>query len=163
MTLLSEVTKEATGLLKLGLAFMASAFLMMGAAYAVRTMVLRIVGFEAAGYYQCAWTLGGLYVGFILQARVRLLSTPTAIVENNAKCNRIVHEQALISLLLAGPGMFATLTLVPIVSQPSTVPSSTGLWICCAGFVLGWLSVRSSVANGLHYPSKRSAGLFLLD
>ena len=47
---------------------MASGFLTMGAAYAVRTMVLRIVGVEAAGFYQSAWALGGLYVGIILQA-----------------------------------------------------------------------------------------------
>jgi enterobacterial common antigen flippase len=78
--------------------------------------VLRIVGFEAAGYYQCAWTLGGLYVGFILQAMAAdFYPRLTAIAENNAKCNRIVNEQALISLLLAGPGMVATLTLAPIV------------------------------------------------
>jgi len=113
---ISEVRKEATGLLKLGLAFMASGFLMMGAAYAVRTMVLRIVGFEAAGYYQCAWTLGGLYVGFILQAMgADFYPRLTAIADNNAKCNRIVNEQALVSLLLAGPGMVATLTFAPIV------------------------------------------------
>ena len=88
----------------------------MGAAYAVRTMVLRIVGFEAAGYYQCAWTLGGLYVGFILQAMgADFYPRLTAIADNNAKCNRIVNEQALISLLLAGPGMVATLTFAPIV------------------------------------------------
>ena len=64
----SQVRQEAASLLKLGFAFMASGFLTMGAAYAVRIMVLRMVGLEAAGYYQSAWTLGGLYVGFILQA-----------------------------------------------------------------------------------------------
>ena len=139
---ISEVRKEATGLLKLGLAFMASGLLMMGAAYAVRTMVLRIVGFEAAGYYQCAWTLGGLYVGFILQAMAAdFYPRLTAIAEDNAKCNRIVNGQALISLLLAGPGMVATLTLAPIVIAAFYSAEFTRPWICCAGFVLGWLSV----------------------
>ncbi len=47
---------------------MASGFLMMGAAYAVRIIITRKVGLDAAGFYQSAWTLGGLYVGFILQA-----------------------------------------------------------------------------------------------
>lgn len=133
---ISEVRKEATGLLKLGLAFMASGFLMMGAAYAVRTMVLRTVGFEAAGYYQCAWTLGGLYVGFILQAMAAdFYPRLTAIAENNAKCNRIVNEQALISLLLAGPGMVATLTFAPIVIEAfysAEFDAAVGLlrWFC---------------------------------
>ena len=62
-------------LLKLGFAFMASGLMMSGATYAVRVLVLREVGFEAAGLYQSAWTLGGLYVGFILDAMGdRLLS-----------------------------------------------------------------------------------------
>jgi PST family polysaccharide transporter len=47
---LSVVRQEASGLLKLGFAFMVSGFLMMGAAYAVRTMVIRMVGLEAAGF-----------------------------------------------------------------------------------------------------------------
>ena len=64
----SLVRQEVPGLLKLGFAFMVSGCLMMGAGYAVRTMVLRMVGLEAAGFYSAAWTLGGLYVGFILQA-----------------------------------------------------------------------------------------------
>ena len=61
---------EATALLKLRMAFMASSLITLGVAYAVRVMVLHRVGMEASGLYQSAWTLGGLYVGFILQAWV---------------------------------------------------------------------------------------------
>ena len=64
----SQVGQEAAALLKLGFAFMASGLLMSGAAYAVRLIVVRKVGFDAAGLYQAAWGLGGLYLGFILQA-----------------------------------------------------------------------------------------------
>lgn len=112
----SQIMKEVTSLLKLGLAFMASGILTMGAAYAVRTMVLRMDGLEAAGLYQAAWTLGGLYLGFILQAMgADFYPRLTAVAKDNAKCNRLVNEQAQISLLLAGPGVIATLTLAPIV------------------------------------------------
>ena len=65
---LSQVRQEASALLKLGSAFMASGLMTMGVAYVVRVIVLRKIGFEATGLYQSAWTLGGLYVGFILQA-----------------------------------------------------------------------------------------------
>ena len=65
---ISQVRQEASALLKLGSAFMASGLMMMGVAYFVRIIVLRKVGFEATGLYQSAWTLGGLYVGIILQA-----------------------------------------------------------------------------------------------
>ncbi len=64
----SVVRQETSSLLKLGFAFMSSGFLMMGSAYAVRAIVLQGEGLEAAGFYQAAWTLGGLYVGMILQA-----------------------------------------------------------------------------------------------
>jgi len=112
----SQVRQEATGLLKLGFAFMASGLLTMGAAYAVRIIVVRQLGLEAAGFYQAAWTLGGLYVGFILQAMgADFYPRLTAVVNDNRECNRIVNEQATVGLLLAGSGVIATLTLAPMV------------------------------------------------
>ena len=112
----SQVRHEAASLLKLGFAFMASGFLTLGAAYAIRTMVLRMVGLEAAGYYQAAWTLGGLYVGFILQAMgADFYPRLTAVAKDDVACNRMVNEQAQISLLLAGPGVIATLTFASVV------------------------------------------------
>jgi PST family polysaccharide transporter len=112
----SQIKQETASLLKLGFAFMASGFLIMGAAYAVRTMVLRMVGIEAAGLYQSAWALGGLYVGFILQAMgADFYPRLTGVAKDNAQCNRLVNEQAQISLLLAGPGVIATLTFAPVV------------------------------------------------
>ena len=59
----AELARETAALLKLGFAFMVSGLATMGVAYAVRVIVLRELGFEAAGLYQSAWTIGGLYVG----------------------------------------------------------------------------------------------------
>jgi enterobacterial common antigen flippase len=108
--------RETRDLLRLGVAFMASGFLTMGAAYAIRIIILRKAGFEAAGLYQAAWALGGLYVGFILQSMgADFYPRLTAACRDNGECNRIVNEQARISLLLAGPGLIATLTFAPLV------------------------------------------------
>jgi antigen flippase len=133
---LSEVRHEAASLLKLGCAFMVTGFLMMGAAYAVRIMVVRNVGLEAAGFYSAAWTLGGLYVGFVFQAMgtdfyPRLVSVAT----DNPRCNQLVNEQAQVSLLLAGPGIIATLTFAPLVialfySAKFVEAAETLRWIC---------------------------------
>jgi len=112
----SQTGHEAAALLKLGFAFMVSGLLVSGAAYAVRLIVVRKVGFDAAGLYQAAWALGGLYIGFILQAMgADFYPRLTAIVNDNAECNRVVNEQAHISMLLAGPGVIATLTFAPLV------------------------------------------------
>lgn len=112
----SQVGHEQAALLKLGFAFMSSGLMMTGAAYVVRIFIVRNVGFDAAGLYQSAWALGGLYIGFVLQAMgTDFYPRLTAIANDNAECNRLVNEQAHVSLLLAGPGIIATLTLAPLV------------------------------------------------
>ena len=112
----SDVRREQAALLKLGVAFMASAVMMMGAAYAIRILVTREIGIAAAGLYQSAWAVGGLYVGLILQAMgADFYPRLTAVAHDNAECNRVVNEQAHVSLLLAGPGVLATITLAPLI------------------------------------------------
>jgi PST family polysaccharide transporter len=131
-----EVGEEAAALLKLGVVFMASAFLTTGAAYAIRLIVLKHSGFEAAGLYQAAWALGGLYAGFILQAMgTDFFPRLTAVANDNQECNRLVNEQAQISILLAGPGLLATLTVAPLVMtifySHEFIPAVDLLrWIC---------------------------------
>jgi PST family polysaccharide transporter len=112
----AQVGHEVNALLKLGFAFMASGFLTTGAVLAIRVIIVRKTGVEAAGLYQSAWVLGGLYVGFILQAMgADFYPRLTGIARDNAACNRLVNEQAQVSLLLAGPGVVATLTFAPVV------------------------------------------------
>ncbi len=111
-----EISQEQSALLKLGFAFMSSGLMMAGAAYAVRIIVVRNVGFDAAGLYQSAWALGGLYIGLILQSMgADFYPRLTAIVNDHTECNRVVNEQAHVSLLLAGPGVIATLAFAPLV------------------------------------------------
>ena len=89
---------------------------MMGAAYAVRAIILRIDGLEAAGLFSAAWTLGGLYVGIILQAMgADFYPRLVGVSDNNQECNRLVNEQTLVSLLLAGPGVIATVIFAPLI------------------------------------------------
>jgi antigen flippase len=111
-----QVRNEVAGLLKLGFAFMASGMLILGAAYVVRIMVARKIGLEAAGFYQAAWYFGVTYVGLILQAMgADFYPRLTGAVGNHTEGNRLVNEQAQVSLLLAGPGVIATLTFAPVV------------------------------------------------
>jgi O-antigen/teichoic acid export membrane protein len=88
----------------------------VGRTRALRAIVLRIEGLDAAGFYSAAWTLGGLYVGIILQAMAAdFYPRLVGAAEDHPRCNRIVNEQTQVSLLLAGPGVIATLTLAPLV------------------------------------------------
>lgn len=107
---------EAKVLLRLGLAFLASSLFTVGSAYVIRIFIVQLVDVEAAGLYQAAWSLGGLYAGFILQAMgTDFYPRLTGVARNNPECNRLVNEQAEISMLLAGPGVVATMTLAPTV------------------------------------------------
>jgi enterobacterial common antigen flippase len=131
-----DVRRETTSLLKLGLAFMASGLLMMGAAYVVRIILIRHGGLEQAGLYQAAWTLGGLYMGFVLQAMsADFYPRLVAVANDDAECNRLVNEQARVGLLLVGVGAIATLTFAPLVvslfySAAFEAAADTLRWIC---------------------------------
>ncbi len=127
----------------------------------MRIIVLRKVGFEATGLYQSAWTLGGLYVGFILQAMgADFYPRLTASIQDNEECNRLVNEQTLVGLLLAGPGVLATLTFAPLV-----IALFYSREIRCCGWnpaldLPGSHAAGDHLADGLHHRGQRQARLF---
>lgn len=132
----SQIVQEAGALLKLGSVFMASGLMLTGIAYLIRILILRKIGFEATGLYQSAWTLGGLYVGFIIQAMAAdFYPRLTASATDNTTCNRLVNEQVRVGLLLAGPGVIATLTFAPVIIAlfyTAKFGAAVGIlrWIC---------------------------------
>jgi enterobacterial common antigen flippase len=153
---LSQVRQEASALLKLGSAFMASGMLTLAVAYAVRITVLHKIGLEATGLYQSAWTLGGLYVAFILQAMgADFYPRLTASIHNKQEANRLVNEQTLVGVLLAGPGVLATLTFAPLVITllySAKFGAAVGVlrWICLGAMlqVITWPMGFIIVARG---------------
>ena len=148
-----DISREASALLKLGFIFMLTTLMSMAVAYLIRIIVLRKIGVAEAGYYQAAWALGGMYVGFILQAMgTDFYPRLTAVANNNPECNRLVNEQAEVGMLMAGPGVLGTLTFAPLVIQlfySAEFGSAVEIlrWICLGmmlrvaswpmGFILG--------------------------
>jgi len=139
----SQTWQEAAALLKLGLVFMAVGMLSMGASWVIRIIIHKsaddeVAGLAATGLYQAAWALGGQYVNFILQAMGSdFYPRLTAVAKDDSECNRLVNEQAKIGLLLAGPGVLATLTLAPLVLKlfysADFIGAAEALrWICLA-------------------------------
>jgi PST family polysaccharide transporter len=131
----TDMRDEALALLKLGLAFMASALLMTGAAFFVRAIVLREGGVAATGLYHAAWTMGGVYIGVVLQAMgTDFYPRLVAAIRNRESSNRMLNEQIQVSLVLAGPGIVATIVLAPLLlsafySNSFAVAASTLQWI----------------------------------
>jgi len=113
-----ETFAQAAALLKLGSIIMVTSLMTMGTYFLIRVILLHTMGIEAAGFYQAAWVLGGLYIGFIVQAMgADFYPRLTAVANEHSKCGRLVNEQIEVGLLLAVPGVVATLTFAPIVLQ----------------------------------------------
>ena len=80
--------------------------------------------------------MGGLYVTFVLQAMgADFYPRLVAAANDDAECNRLVNEQAMVSLLMAGMGVVATLTLAPWVVMllySAKFAAATELlrWVC---------------------------------
>lgn len=111
-----DMIVEAKSLLQLGLAFMFSGLISLGTMYFIRVVIIRELGIDEAGYFQAANSLSSIYVGFILSAMsADFYPRLTSVSNDNIVCNRMVNEQAEISLLLATPGIIATLTFAPYV------------------------------------------------
>jgi len=111
-----ETFAEGRGLLKLGLVFMASSLMSSAVMYLIRVIIVRDLGLDGVGLYQAANTLSNLYIGFILGAMgMDFYPRLTAVAHDNPTCNRLVNEQTEVGLLIAAPGIVATLTFAPLV------------------------------------------------
>lgn len=113
-----ETLREAKGLLSLGLVFMATGLMTIAVMYLIRVLVVRKLGMDDVGLYQAAATLSSLYIGVILGAMgMDFYPRLTAVAEDNKVCNRMVNEQTEVGLLIATPGILATLTFAPLIIQ----------------------------------------------
>jgi len=138
---LRQMFDETSALLRLGIVFMASGLMGFGSAYLVRVLILHRLDLQAAGFYQSAWLVGGYYINFILQAMgTDFYPRLTAVAGDHAECNRLVNEQTEVGLLLAGPGVIATLIFAPLVIQlfysAQFWPASELLRWFCLGMML---------------------------
>jgi len=98
------------------LVFMSTGLMGAAAAYIQRMLIIRMLGIEANGIYSSAWNLSNYYIGFILGAMgADFYPRLTAVNHNNKEVNRLVNEQTEVGILMALPGIIATITLAPII------------------------------------------------
>jgi PST family polysaccharide transporter len=105
-------------LIQLGIAFMWSALMTAGVAFAIRSMITLDLGIEANGIFQSAWAISGMFAGFILSAMgTDFYPRLTAVSHDNAAMNKMVNEQTEIGILLALPGLVGTIAFAPFVMK----------------------------------------------
>lgn len=114
----TETVARSKGLVFLGVAFMWSALIGTGTGLWIRILIVRDLGLEANGIYQASWGISGLFAGFILSAMgTDFFPRLTGVAHDNRQVNQMVNEQIEIGLLLALPGILATLSFAPWVMK----------------------------------------------
>jgi antigen flippase len=154
----SETLTGAKGLIQLGSAFMYGALLAAAVGLAIRALIVRDLGVDAAGIYQAAWALSGLFGAFVLQAMgTDFYPRLTAAADSNATVTRLVNEQIEVGLLLALPGVLGAIALASVLvevfySAKFTFAAEPMRW-----FVLGVLGQTVSWPIGMVLAAKGSS------
>lgn len=168
----AETFRNSRRLVSLGLAFMYGALLAAILGLAIRSVIVRDLGLDAAGVYQAAWGISGMFAGFIIAAMgTDFYPRLTAVAHDNEQVNRLVNEQIEIGILLALPGILGTLAFAPwlihLFYSAKFLPSAELLpWLAVGifaqvitfplGFIqrakgkIGWILLSQSHINFLH-------------
>jgi enterobacterial common antigen flippase len=133
-------------MVRLGLVFMWNSLLLSVVVYLTRALITQQLSLEAVGIFTAAFALSGMLVNFVLGAMgADFYPRLTAVASDRVAVNRLVNEQTEIGLLLAAPGLLATLSLAPwiirIFYTDAFLPAAELLqWFTlgCLGRVVAW-------------------------
>jgi PST family polysaccharide transporter len=142
----SQTWNHALRLFSFGSNLMIASLVATATAYATRVFLSNDFGLEGVGVYAAAYTLSAIFIQFVLQAMgTDFYPRLTAASNDHALMTRLINEQTEIGLLLAFPGLLATLAFAPlaiIVFYTSDfAPAASMLkWFVlgCMGRVVSW-------------------------
>lgn len=113
-TKMGPLAQEWRIMAQLGMAFMLSGLVTTAGHLAVRSLVQQELGAAALGQFQAAWSIGMMYLGFVLGAMgTDYYPRLTAVIQDPEHATRLVNEQTEVALLLCGPVLLAMLALAP--------------------------------------------------
>jgi antigen flippase len=143
---LRQTYSEANGMVRMGLVFMFNGLMASALNYSTIALIAQFEGTKAVGLYSAAFALSGLFVNFVLGSMgADYYPRLSAVANDNKAMSRMVNEQTEIGLLLALPGLLATMSLAPWVLQIFYSREFLGAvdlmkWFIlgCFGRVLSW-------------------------
>lgn len=148
--------KQAFSLAGLGLAIVWTSLISMLVTYLTYYIVRKEVGLEAVGLYSAAFSISGMFVGFVLQAMGNDYYPRLTQKANNASSmNQLINEQTEIGILIALPGIILTISLAPfliwILFSDEFLSSVILLqWFAagCLGRIISWPLGYAILAKG---------------
>jgi len=142
----ADVSEVSLRMVRLGVAIMWSGFLVTFVEFATKGLITRHLGLDFAGYFQAAWTISGMFAGFILGAMAMdFFPRLCAVADDSEAATKLVNEQTEMGLLLALPGLLATFLFAPelvtVIFSTKFSPAAEILpWLLIGvlGKVAGW-------------------------
>ncbi len=105
-------------LAQLGVSFMVAGLATILGQLLVRSIIQSELGVQELGYFQASWVISMTYIGFVLNAMGSDYYPRLAVsIHNKKQVNRLVNEQAQVSILLAAPVLLAMLGGTPLVLE----------------------------------------------
>ena len=141
-----ESLAEAGGMARLGFVFMWNGLVGSLVLYLTRAWITEDLGIAAVGIFGAAFGLSGMLMNFILNAMgADYYPRLTGVAHDPRAMARLVNEQTEVGVLLAVPGLLATLGLAPWLVQlfySGEFRPAVGLlqWFVlgCLGRVISW-------------------------
>jgi PST family polysaccharide transporter len=102
-------------MVQLGAAFMLGGLVTALTLLLVRARITDHLGLEAAGQFAAAWGITMTYVGFLLSAMgMDYYPRLSQVIDDRAAANRLMNEQAQLSLAIGGPVLLLLIGLAPL-------------------------------------------------
>jgi PST family polysaccharide transporter len=141
-----ESIRYSNRMVHLGLTMMWSSLLNYAVIYATNVAITSHINLQAVGIYSAALALSGVLVNFVLSAMAAdYYPRLSGFASNKKAMANLVNHQTEVGLLLAVPGLMATLTLGPWILEffyTSEFLSAVNLmqWFIlgCLGRVISW-------------------------
>lgn len=108
--------EQALKLVRPGLVFMIAALVSLAVPFIIRVIITNRLGLPFTGYFQAAWSVSMLYLGFILSAMgADYFPRLSEVSTDKDRTTLIFNEQVEAALLFAAPIIIGMLTLAPLV------------------------------------------------
>lgn len=111
---LVELHDQWKAMLRFGIPLMGAGLLTLVTQLVTRSVILQTLGVEDSGYFQAAWAISMVYMGFVLKAMATdYFPRLSESIHDHKISRRLVNEQAEMAQLLSSPVLIFMMTFAP--------------------------------------------------